>query len=225
MKKLCCIINMLTCLSFIYSQKTTEITPEETPITGTPSNMFFEMGNLLLVNTYDEGAPSPIKFSLGMGYTIPITTWLSFTPQGQIFSNYYLWDSDNAIALPAETENRTASVPSMLIDIPATFHFTIGSFILGVEPSVSFLLRYAYTAHNVTEDVTDDISNINSWFYSNWHFLYPSLRVSFDHFFTTGTKIGVSIAAYIPVSTFTENNFPQNFTLSITTRIFFPQRK
>ncbi|OJF76718.1 MAG: hypothetical protein BKP49_06045 [Treponema sp. CETP13] len=235
MKKILCCIVFFTSITVVFSLDTpTNTSPEtesientenDTPLIDTSSNLFFQMGTLIKVNTYDDSAPSPILFSLGVGYDIPITSLISCTPQIHLFTNYYLWDSDNEQALPAAVENRTASVPAILLDVPATFNFTFGSFILGVQPALSFLLRYAYTAHNVTEDVSEDISNINSWFYSDLHFFYPSLRISFDHFYKSGIKIGLSASAYVPISSFTENNFPQNFICTISSRLFFPQRK
>jgi hypothetical protein len=222
MKKALWLIILLTLSTLVFSEETTATDSVTKTPTIQASNLFLQFGTVLNINTEDNSAPSPILYSLGAGYDIPITSWISFAPQGRFYVATYLWDEDLQMALPAEIENRTASVPSLLIDLPVNFKISKGQFEIGLEPGISFLLCYGITASGV-EDVDDDIYNINTWFYSSAQFLYPSFRVYFDWTFLSGMKAGISLAQYFSIGSLINDTFPQEMKTAFSFRIFLPQ--
>jgi len=222
LKKRLYILILLTFTALSFSQETA-ISDTKTK-TIQASNLYLGFGPILNINTKDNSAPSPILYTLGVGYDIPIKPWVSFAPQGIFYVSTYLWDEDLEMALPAEIENRTAYVPTLLVDFPANFKIKKKNFEIGIQPGISFLLCYGITAFGV-DNVDDDIANINTWFYSNAQFIYPSLKVSFDWTFLSGIKAGISIAQYLSIGSIINNTFPQEMKTAGSFRIFLPQRK
>lgn len=79
-----------------------------------PGKLIFTAGAVGILNTEKQGAPSPIRFTIGAGTRFPIRTAgmqnLYFAPHGNFFDGYYLWDITQKKAVPAEVEQRAAYV-------------------------------------------------------------------------------------------------------------------
>lgn len=155
--------------------------------------MFFvTAGPMLMVNTDDEtkSSPSPVMFSLGFGYDFFQTQKVFAEVRGCFFTNYYLWDGENA--QPAEVENRTATALSFMIDMTCGHIWTRGLNQFALSGGFGFLVRIGLLSSGVDSDdvggefdgesystAGDDVSSINSWFYSKANFLHPEISFSY----------------------------------------------
>lgn len=178
--------------------------PSEEPVSEKPA-LFFTLGPVGMLNTDKLSAPSPIKFSAGVGGTIPVNRWFAFSPSISLFADYWLWrdDAEGARAYPAEVENRTALVPSALIELPAVFYAKSGNSTFSLGLGVTFFARYAFLADSVPQSEADDIKSMNSFFYSGLRFLYPSAHLAYDFMTESGMKAGVVLRTYVPVDSLT----------------------
>lgn len=188
------------------------------------TQFFFTLGPVGMLNTDTLSAPSPIQFSCGFGADIPVTNWFAVSPSMSIFTTYYLWrdDATGARAYPAEVENRTALAPSTIIDVPAVFSLHAGnnSFALGL--GAAFFARYAFLADSVPKAEAGDIKRINSFFYSNLRFLYPSVQFTYDFKTENGMKAGVVLKAFIPLASLMEDRGLDGGMAGIAFRMTLP---
>jgi hypothetical protein len=165
----------------------------------TPVSFFFTAGPQLMVNTEPatKSAPSPVQFSGGIGAIFFQDTRIQLLPQLSFFTGYYLWDGTNA--LPAEVENRTALALSFLIDVPVMYTWKKNSWTLRAGGGISILPRIGIRAPGVSStEAGDDISSINSWFWSGARFLYPELTASAVYKTSGGWHTGIQQKFYIP---------------------------
>ena len=187
----------------------------ESPAAVKPIAVFVTAAPLLLINTDSSAhsAPSPIVFSLGIGADFFRNRAITFEPRLSFFTNYYLWDGEDA--RPAEIENRTALVLAALLDLRALKAWQRGAhrFLLG--GGVGVLARYGLLANGVSSDDSggalasdgtatstagDDVSDINRWLWQSARFLYPELVFSWLHALPSArASAGVEAAFYLPV--------------------------
>lgn len=185
--------------------------------------LFFTLGPVGMLNTDKLSAPSPIKFSAGVGGTFPINNWFAFSPSMTLFTDYYLWRNDAAggRAYPAEVENRTALVPSALIELPAVFYARSGSSTFSLGLGVTLFARLAFLADSVPQSEAGDIKSMNRFFYSGLRFLYPSAHLAYDFTTESGLKAGVMLRAWLPLASLIEDRGFDAGMASIAFRISF----
>lgn len=171
------------------------------------ADLFFEFTPTLLINT-DGGknsAPSPIVYPVTLGVVLPKDSNISFAPSLSFFTNYYLLTEDGAA--PAEIENRTATVFSFLIDIPAAFTlktFEKHNFIISTGPSI--LARFGVLSSGVKDSdpglkgsAKDDVTEINSYFWEDGNFLYLNGKFTYLYKFSDLIKAGPHFKLYLPL--------------------------
>ena len=169
----------------------------------------------LIINTDNpkNSAPAPIVYPLSFGIVFPKETFISFQPRISFFTNYYLWNKNGAY--PAEIENRTATAFSFLLDFPAalTFNPAEKHFIdAGIGPSI--LARFAVLSHSVHgsdagyngNNASDDVSEINRYFWKDANFLFIDTYCAYLYKFTEQLKAGLELKFYIPCSIFSGND-------------------
>ncbi len=184
------------------------------------SSMFvFTMGPIGSLNFHTNSAPSPILFSGGFGTEIEFFRGMSFTPHISFFAHYCL--IENNIVYPAEIEHRTAFVPSFIVDIPFTGDMHFNNSVLRIGAGVSFLLRYALLATGTDSTALNTIQEMNTWFWDDLEFLYPSFQLSWDYIFDTGFAFGVGAKGYVPLASLMRDGSLQNGMVSIFAR-FIP---
>lgn len=154
-----------------------------------------------------DSAPSPLAGFLGFEYRHPLPKQgVYFAPSASFFLLAYLWANDRA--LPAEIENRTAFVPSILLD--GSFLYTIKKdqflFSLGGGPGV--MLRYAFLESGVSKDekshsedmpAGEQVKNINRYLWSSLRWFYPMLHGSVRYQLKNGWGAGASLRLGLPV--------------------------
>ena len=178
---------------------------------GADRAFFVTMGPQLLINTESttKSAPSPLLFTIGAGMKIPDSSQISFEPAITFFSTYYLWDGNNA--LPAEIENRTASVFAFMCDVPVVYTWkTSKQHQFEIGGGLAILARFAILAGNVSASDTgtsgsasDDVSEINSWFWQNARYLYPEITGSWLYTVSSRLQVGFTPRIYIPFGSLT----------------------
>ncbi len=184
-----------------------------------PSMFVFTMGPHGILNLHKDSAPSSILFSGGFGAQIKIMNRMSTCPHVSFFASYCLVE-DNKI-YPAEIEHRRAYVPSLLFDIPLTADIPFENSILRVGGGASFLLRYAFVATGTDDSVAEEVTTMNSLFWKNMQFIYPSVQASWDYILDNGFAFGVGLKAYVPLSSLISDGNLQNGMISLSAR-FIP---
>ncbi len=150
-------------------------------------------------------APSPIEPFFGLEYRYPLDRQLVLAPSASLYVVRYLWASDRA--LPAELENRTALVPTLMIDVPVLYTIQRNKFLFSLGGGLSFLLRYAFLEPGVPPDAqnpgeltaAEQVSNINSYLWGSLRWLYPSLQAGIRYELETGWGGGLILRAGLPV--------------------------
>lgn len=190
-----------------------------------PGKLIFTAGAVGILNTEKQGAPSPIRFTIGAGARFPIRTAgmqnLYFTPHGNFFDGYYLWDITQKKAVPAEVEQRAAYVPAIMLDVPAVFVFTKGRSVFSAGAGISLLVRFAAPALRSGVSASD-LQEINGWFWKNGRFVYPSVQFSWDYVFPSGLAAGVGAKAYLSAGALADKRGLDRSMLIIGIRVIPP---
>ena len=198
---------------------------------------FVTAGPMLLVNadSSTNSAPSPIMFSLGAGVDFFRNRAVMFEPRLSCFTNYYLWDGNDAH--PAEIENRTALVLAALLDVRLFKAWRRGAnrFLLG--GGVGVLARYGVLANGVdsgdaggeTDDdgvplstAGDDVGSISSYLWQSARFLYPELAFCWmRHLAQANVSAGVDVAFYLPLGSLASGNALDAALVSLAFKLVF----
>lgn len=162
---------------------------------------------MIIVNTEDatKSAPSPVVYPITLGLVYPQDSYISFQPQLSFYTNYYLYTEAGAAA-PAEIENRTATAFNFLLDLPVEFTLKLAerhNLGLGVGPSI--LARFGVLSAGVDSSepgasgtASDDVSEINKWFWDNARFLYLQGNVHYLFKFSDMIQAGPELRLYLP---------------------------
>ena len=177
-------------------------------------DFFLAFEPMFILNTEagTKSAPSPVVYPLSIGVSWPDYSFVSFQPRLSFFYNYYLWDNDTGMALPAEVENRTATALSFLFAFPAVFSFHLtdrGTF--EAEAGVSILVRFGILSNGVSNSdsgtsgtAEDDTALINTWFWEKGRMIYFSAGAAWLYRFTDTIKAGPEIRFYLPAGSLAE---------------------
>lgn len=167
----------------------------------------FAMSPLMILNTSGatSSAPSPVVFSCGIGAKLRRDEKVSFEPRVSFFRNYYLWDGKKAA--PAEVENRTATVFSFLIDLPAVYNFEKkGSHYFTAGGGLALLARYGILSNGVNASdkggsgsASGDVEEINSYLTAANRIIYPELTGSWNYKISERLDAGFEARLYIPL--------------------------
>lgn len=161
------------------------------------------------VQTYN-GAPSPVLFAPSFTVKLLLAENVTLEPGVELcFTNYLFKDNK---AYPAEIENRTAFVTSLLLDVPAVYTFRLSEHnSLFAGGGLAFNIRFGIRAANVTiSEAGSDISNINKYFYQKARFIYPSVQFGWNYKIEDGYEMGLKGKLYIPItSLITKNGFDE----------------
>lgn len=151
----------------------------------------------LFVNTGDKkvSAPSPIYFNPGFGVTWPKEKALAVEPALNLSFGYFLFNEGRA--LPAEIENREASVLSLLLNIPAVFTFPIKSTKLRVNAGGAILMRFAWNS-NAGADASN-VDEIKKYLWGKARFLYISGGADWMLPVSSASRFGPFINFFLPV--------------------------
>lgn len=162
---------------------------------------FITLGPAMMFTTDSVSAPSPISYSLGIGRTVSVSGDFSLQAHAAFFTSYYLYDDERA--KPAEVENRTALALSSLVSLNAlwTFGKTENHWLqIGAGPAI--FARYGLQANGVS-GAADEVSNINRYFWSDLHFLYPDICFSYTRVISQ-FALGAECRIYLPAASFAD---------------------
>lgn len=158
-------------------------------------------------------APSPLPPFFGAEYrwripytfgrTDPLPLFLS--PSASLYGVKYLWANDRP--LPAEVENRTSSVFSLLMDVPVVYVLEKDRMTYSFGGGLSFLARYGFLESGVAPDerITGDtmtageqVKAINRYFWGSARWIYPTLQGGVRYRLDTGWGAGLNLRLAIP---------------------------
>jgi hypothetical protein len=136
---------------------------------------------------------------LGVGLVFPLPVpGLSVNPSMEFYSNYYAWYDSRA--LPIDVENRTAIVYGCILDIPATYKFTLGkAHDLSAQLGVAAVMRAGFRASDDVDVTQEDVNSIVAYMWGKGRFFYPSVGINYSYRLTDWVRIGVTGRALIPV--------------------------
>lgn len=154
-----------------------------------------------------SSAPSPLCGFIGAEYRYPITPLVAFAPSGTLYAAQYLFANNRA--LPAEIENRTAYVPSLLLDFSFLYHIEKGRFTYSFGGGPAIIARYGFLEYGIsgnainpgeTLNASAQVDAINEYFWGYGRWFYPIVQAGIRYELETGWGAGLVIRAAIPVS-------------------------
>lgn len=152
-----------------------------------------------------DSGPSPIATFVGAEYRLPVTSWLSFAPSGVLYAVQYRFEER---PLPTEIENRTAYVPSLLLDLPLVAQWENGRFSWFAGGGLGILARWAFLEPGVPADAintdetltaSEQVSEINGYNWASARWFYPTLQAGLKYRLETGWGGGLALRTAIPV--------------------------
>lgn len=153
-----------------------------------------------------SSAPSPIAGFLGAEYRYPIRRDVLIAPSLSLYGMRYLWADDRA--LPAEIENRTAFVPTLLLDCPFLYRIDNGRLMYSFGGGPGVLLRWGFLQSGVdkdeksySEDMTagNQVKHINKYLWGSGRWLYPITEGNIRYRLDNGWGAGLTVRVGIPV--------------------------
>lgn len=159
-------------------------------------------------------APSPLPPFFGAEYRwqIPYTFGrtdplpLFLAPSASLYGVKYLWGNDRP--LPAEVENRTSSVFSLLLDVPVVYVIENNRMQYSFGAGLSLLARCGFLESGVSSDeiITGDtldageqVKAINKYFWGSARWLYPTVQTGVRYKLETGWGAGATFRLGIPL--------------------------
>lgn len=179
----------------------------------------FSLSPQITINNDKDGAPSPVKFGVGIGFEIPLIQNLLIAPQFTFSTNYYLVANNKV--LPAEIENRTALAPSLMFDIPFGYKFSTKNFSITPKIGAGTFLRYGFLAKGISKSESDLVDFINEGFYKDLAWLYPLAEIDFDFVVKEKLMAGFGIKYYLPLGSVLKGETLQNSIFALQFRFAF----
>lgn len=189
----------------------------------------FEPGLYINPNKYNsEGelvsAPSPVIYPISIGIIWPNYTFIATQPTLSFFMMNHLWY--DGMALPAEIENRTTTTLSFMLNIPVVFSLYLPNNRLQLGGGIGVFMRFGLRAAGVNDSDSGytgtaggDVSEINSWFWKDLHWLYLTTSFSWLINVNEKLKIGPTFNAYIPVGTLFKDKSTEGLMISVGFKI------
>lgn len=171
-----------------------------------PVDFVISMAPALIINTgdHENSAVSPIVYPFSFGVKFFKNNLINFEPRLSFYAGYYLWVDD--AAYPAEIENRTATVFSLMLDLPAIYkkQLTKRQFLeFGFGPAVNF--RFAILSNGVsssdagtTGSAESDTDEIRSYLWKNCNWLFADASVAYTVKLSEKLRLGPECRFYIP---------------------------
>lgn len=121
-------------------------------------------GVMYVRNSHDDGAPSPMLPYLGLATSFNLSGNNFLEPSLLVSWNYYLWNTEDEIALPAEIEYAdSVLLINLLLDCPFVMKFDISETVkTGFLLSPAFILRIPIKTWGEGDSVKSDMM---SFFY------------------------------------------------------------
>ena len=186
--------------------------------------MQFEPAFYLNNESYLVSAPSPIVYPVSIGLLLPNNYPIAFAPTVSFFMmNHLLYEGK---ALPAEIENRTTTTLSFMLNLPALYSIMLEKSRFQINAGLGIFMRFGLLSPGVKEDdsgwlgtAAEDVEAINSWFWSDLHWLYASFGISWLYNLTPQLRAGPTINAYIPVGGLISDGSAQAMIISAGIKI------
>ncbi len=153
-----------------------------------------------------SSAPSPIAGFVGAEYRYPLKKDVLIAPSVSLYGLRYLWADDRA--LPAEIENRTAFVPTLLIDCPFLYRIEKGRLLYSFGGGPGILLRWGFLESGVGEDeksysedmaAGEQVKEINKYLWGSARWFYPVLEGNIRYRLDNGWGAGCTARIGIPI--------------------------
>lgn len=173
-----------------------------------PIDFFISMAPSLIINTGDDknSAVAPIVYPFSFGTILFKDKLFSFQPRLSFYAGYYLWVEEDNAAYPSEIENRTATVFSFLLDLPAIYKMQMTerqSMEFGLGAAANF--RIAILSNGVSSSdggssgsAGEDTDKIRSYMWKNCNWLYMTTSVAYNIKISERLKLGPELRFYVP---------------------------
>lgn len=213
----------------VFSQEAEAVNSEPAPQEkSSGSSVFFTMGPQIMYNSDEGSAPNPIYYTLGLGANFLEDKFINLQTRISFSTNYFLWNGKDA--KPAEIENRTATVINSMIDLTG-MHTWGSNHKIQAGAGLGVFARFGLLSDGVDSDspgakenstAADDVSSINSWFWSDMNFLYPEIAASYTYEFSKW-QIGGEMRLYFPLGSLITGDGLDGFMATASVKIIFPK--
>lgn len=189
---------------------------------------YANMGINLQINTApsEMRAPSPVLFLLGGGAIINLTEHITLEPHLDFWTQYYLYDGNDA--RPAEVEHRTATMLCFMLDIPVGFNFKYGNHTLTPGAGLGLLMRFGFLSNGVksndrgaTGSAQGDVEKINSWMWQKARFVYPEIFFAWTYKISEDFSAGAVLRCYIPIGSLIDGKGLDATIINLSARFIF----
>ncbi len=195
-----------------------------------PLEWFLNFDHIFIFRTIESVTDTPyftMAFPFTVGFVFPADTKLNFQPKISFFSEYFLWDGNNAF--PAKQEDSTNIAFCFLIDLPANYTYMLKEkHIFEGKTGPSFDIRFSKTMNGLNSSdesaggtVAEEVREINSWFWKNANFLYWNFSLSYMYAFVRGIKAGPEARFYIPMGSVLSGNGMNGYMISAGLKVRF----
>lgn len=177
---------------------------------------FYIGSEVIFSNTGNKAdTPAGIAVNFGGEYEYRALKHLNISPS--LDFSFFHYGLINGRAHICEIENRTALTFTLLADIPVLASFDINSWNVSFGGGVSFLVRFGVLDFGVKPNeknftgitAKEEVKKINSFFWKNGRFIYPSFRFKAAYTFESGWKTGLQAKLFLPISNAWDKAKPQ----------------
>ncbi|GMO45800.1 MAG: hypothetical protein Ta2B_26950 [Termitinemataceae bacterium] len=160
-----------------------------------------------------EAAPPPILPTPSFSVSVP-DSLSQFKVMAElsldIYTTHYAWyetaDLAAAYPIPAEIENRTASVWGFMLGLKAQGSVTFRDYKIRLSAGLTADLRITTIAEDLNEtdpldEIAEQTQKIADYFYSDFHWLFFEFGIGFDYKITDLYAIGLETRFQMPLST------------------------
>ncbi len=135
---------------------------------------------------------------IGTEYMYEINPYVAIAPAFS-FSVVHYGNSNHHVS-PADLENRIATALFGVLDVPVLGVLPLGNWRLSLGGGISFLLRGAFRAVNVSGVTSDDVAEVNRALWAQGRFIAPSIQMRVAYTLESGWRIACFGKSIVPIS-------------------------
>ena len=182
-----------------------------------PIPVGFYIGSQVIVSNTGNKVDTPAGIAVNFGgeYEYRALKHLNFSPS--LDFSFFHYGLINGRAHICEIENRTALTFTFSLDMPVLASFDINRWNISFGGGLVFLVRFGILDLGVKPEeknsagvtAKEEVKKINSFFWKNGRFIYPSFRFKAAYTFESGWKIGLQTKFFLPICNLWDKTKPK----------------
>lgn len=177
----------------------------------------FYIGSQVIFSNTGNKADTPVGIAVNFGceYEYRALQHLNVSPS--LDFSFFHYGLIGGRAHICEIENRTALTFTFLADMPVLASFDIHNWNISFGGGLAFLVRFGVLDFGVKPEeknsagvtAKQEVKTINSFFWKNGRFIYPSFRFKAAYTFESGWKTGLQAKLFLPLHNAWDKAKPQ----------------